>query len=618
MVAATTVTGDTGTDSEGHASPPPTASVDADRSDGACASAAARSELSGGAAYAVCGWRVGGVSGACVAAGEVSPVASSATLARAAGRIVVVVVVDGGRGGGSAAGAVAVAAVSALVNALPARRPAYVARGSREGRRDGGGVRVAVAASSSATLVSGDAAIPANGRRRPFLLARARVHQAGVGAEADFTVHPQTREHTLTPARENDPRVESLPFYRNNMWRVTFTAAGDSQTVPVDPAALAEDVAAILEVELRGAVLAASMAWDGVPVASLPPGTRMSATRVRDGAVVVVTSTKSYASRTPAPSAAAGRLNLRGLLRGGGGGGSRVDPALYATVRRLEDLPPAVLGSVDGLFAVLKANEAVRDDVRRRGDHELLAAAAEATPAKLRALVMSRQLQHVLPAVQERVDTAHLQRRLDADPLDADGQRMLEEMIRRRNVDSNLEMVRDAPGLPPAVRPAPLLQCQISFSLAPVQADDVMPEAQVKVHMLYVAAKVNDAPIKIFVDSGAQMTIITKSAAEVRTSSRVGGNDGDTALGRSSLPTSTPCQRPCTANPSLCPVPVRPSALRGSWTRASPAWPSASAPPRSSAACTSRNWSLAARASRAPSRSSTRTWAPRACWAWTC
>lgn len=46
-----------------------------------------------------------------------------------------------------------------------------------------------------------------------------------------------------------------------------------------------------------------------------------------------------------------------------------------------------------------------------------------------------------------------------------------------------------------------------------------MPEAQIKVPMLYVAAKVNDVPIKIFVDSGAQMTIITKSAAQVRAGS---------------------------------------------------------------------------------------------------
>lgn len=93
---------------------------------------------------------------------------------------------------------------------------------------------------------------------------------------------------------------------------------------------------------------------------------------------------------------------------------------------------------------------------------------------------------------EQHIQKLELQRRqqeelalLNADPFDADSQRKIEEAIRQKNIDENWEA-----------------------------ALEHNPEAFARVIMLYVDMAVNGVPIKAFVDSGAQMTIISKSCAE--------------------------------------------------------------------------------------------------------
>ncbi|KAH7387031.1 hypothetical protein KP509_16G001200 [Ceratopteris richardii] len=74
---------------------------------------------------------------------------------------------------------------------------------------------------------------------------------------------------------------------------------------------------------------------------------------------------------------------------------------------------------------------------------------------------------------------------LNSDPFDIDAQRKIEEAIYQKNVNENWEA-----------------------------ALEHNPEAFAKVIMLYVDMEVNNVPIKAFVDSGAQMTIISKNCAE--------------------------------------------------------------------------------------------------------
>eukprot|EP00798_Chlamydomonas_sp_ICE-L_P014315 gene14315-20299_t len=75
--------------------------------------------------------------------------------------------------------------------------------------------------------------------------------------------------------------------------------------------------------------------------------------------------------------------------------------------------------------------------------------------------------------------------RLNQDPFDVEAQRAIEEEINKKNIDENLEL-----------------------------ATEHSPELFGSVCMLYVKMEVGGFPVKAFVDSGAQMTIMTAQFAE--------------------------------------------------------------------------------------------------------
>lgn len=76
-------------------------------------------------------------------------------------------------------------------------------------------------------------------------------------------------------------------------------------------------------------------------------------------------------------------------------------------------------------------------------------------------------------------------RMMMADPFDSEAQHMIAEEIRRQQIDCNME-----------------------------SAMEYLPESFGEVTMLYIDCKVNKFPIKAFVDSGAQSTIMSKACAE--------------------------------------------------------------------------------------------------------
>ncbi|KAM6927398.1 protein DDI1 homolog 2 [Xenentodon cancila] len=93
--------------------------------------------------------------------------------------------------------------------------------------------------------------------------------------------------------------------------------------------------------------------------------------------------------------------------------------------------------------------------------------------------VLLEQQQDRAKKEQERI------RLLTADPFDLDAQARIEEDIRQHNVEENMTI-----------------------------AMEEAPESFGQVVMLYINCKVNGHPVKAFVDSGAQMTIMSQACAE--------------------------------------------------------------------------------------------------------
>lgn len=93
--------------------------------------------------------------------------------------------------------------------------------------------------------------------------------------------------------------------------------------------------------------------------------------------------------------------------------------------------------------------------------------------------VLLEQQQDRARREQERI------RLLTADPFDLDAQAKIEEDIRQHNVEENMTI-----------------------------AMEEAPESFGQVVMLYINCRVNGHPVKAFVDSGAQMTIMSQACAE--------------------------------------------------------------------------------------------------------
>eukprot|EP00246_Nothoceros_aenigmaticus_P012526 TRINITY_DN392_c0_g1_i2.p1 TRINITY_DN392_c0_g1~~TRINITY_DN392_c0_g1_i2.p1 ORF type:complete len:433 (-),score=74.94 TRINITY_DN392_c0_g1_i2:146-1444(-) len=225
-------------------------------------------------------------------------------------------------------------------------------------------------------------------------------------------------------------------------------------SLDVEPDELVENVKAILEVETQIPLHHQQLLFNGKEI---PNTRRLNAVGVAEGDLLMVIE----APRVGVPSAGTS-------IQGGG-------------------RPPELRFNSDGSAAnPIAFVKHLRSD--QRAMENLLAS----NPDFARAVVEDdlEKVQNLLRENYRRNHEIHRQKQqelelMNADPFDVEAQRKIEEAIRQRNVDENWET-----------------------------AIEYNPEAFGRVIMLYVDMEVNGFPLKAFVDSGAQTTIISRSCAE--------------------------------------------------------------------------------------------------------
>merc|ERR1719394_986611 len=198
---------------------------------------------------------------------------------------------------------------------------------------------------------------------------------------------------------------------------------------------------------------------------------------VKDGDMVMMDRIRRQQRPAPAPGSGGGGFNfdfsqiqIPSNLRGGSSGGAGPSQPRPQPQVRNEDDPAWIremLSANPDQLAQLKQNNPPLAEAYASGSLEEFAK------------VLKKQQE----ARKER-DALRI-RMMNADPFDLEAQRLIAQEIEQKNIDHNMEL-----------------------------AMETSPESFGSVIMLYINCNVNGHPIKAFVDSGAQATILSQAAAE--------------------------------------------------------------------------------------------------------
>ncbi|XP_063071539.1 protein DDI1 homolog 2 isoform X3 [Engraulis encrasicolus] len=222
---------------------------------------------------------------------------------------------------------------------------------------------------------------------------------------------------------------------------------------------------------------------------------------LKDGDVVVL---RQASRRPPAQPSFPGlpRIDFSSIAVPGTSGGSRQSAQPARTTRSTAQQPAAPAAAPVPSPAPAASPTAARPATSPQGleDPALLRDMLLANPHELSLLkernppladaLLSGDLERFTKVLQEQQqDRARREqeriRLLTADPFDLDAQAKIEEDIRQHNIEENMTI-----------------------------AMEEAPESFGQVVMLYINCKVNGYPVKAFVDSGAQMTIMSQACAE--------------------------------------------------------------------------------------------------------
>ncbi|XP_078498711.1 protein DDI1 homolog 2-like isoform X2 [Lissotriton helveticus] len=201
----------------------------------------------------------------------------------------------------------------------------------------------------------------------------------------------------------------------------------------------------------------------------------LSSYGLKDGDVVVLRQKEIVEPRPAAPLPGVPRIDFSSIAVPG--------TSAQHSMRPQRPSPPDSTTSPQGLD-----NPAMLREMLLSNPHEL-SLLKERNPPLADALLsgdLEKFTKVLLEQQQERARREQERIRLfSADPFDLDAQAKIEEDIRQQNIEENMTI-----------------------------AMEEAPESFGQVVMLYINCKVNGYPVKAFVDSGAQMTIMSQACAE--------------------------------------------------------------------------------------------------------
>ncbi|TMW56320.1 hypothetical protein Poli38472_006330 [Pythium oligandrum] len=145
---------------------------------------------------------------------------------------------------------------------------------------------------------------------------------------------------------------------------------------------------------------------------------------------------------------------------------------------QITDIPPNATPEL--LLEIMEKNPQLMPGLES-GNPKLAEALKTKSVSEVRMVLLQMHMEAASRQFQEQEELSAL----EANPFDTAAQAKIEERIRLSNVQKNMEI-----------------------------AIEEMPEAFARVYMLYIPCEVNGIPVKAFVDSGAQSTIMSSSCAE--------------------------------------------------------------------------------------------------------
>ncbi|XP_048823514.1 protein DDI1 homolog 2 isoform X4 [Lagopus muta] len=199
---------------------------------------------------------------------------------------------------------------------------------------------------------------------------------------------------------------------------------------------------------------------------------------LKDGDVVILRQKETIEPRPSIRFPALPRIDFSSIAVPGTSAQQRQPPA-----QRLRPSPPDA-----PLFPQGLENPALLREMLLANPHEL-SLLKERNPPLAEALLSGDLDKFTRVLLEQQQDRARREqeriRLYSADPFDLEAQAKIEEDIRQQNIEENMTI-----------------------------AMEEAPESFGQVVMLYINCKVNGHPVKAFVDSGAQMTIMSQACAE--------------------------------------------------------------------------------------------------------